>query len=169
MSGKRTVCFSHGKESGPWGTKIEALADVAKSCDWQVESLDYQGMDDPDQRVAKLNAWCEFQTEPYVLVGSSMGGHVAASAANQQGRKALGLFLMAPAFYMEGFEQLTPNAPGCPITIVHGWNDDVVPWRNSACFAEPANAKLVLLDDDHRLVNTLDAVCAEFGAFLSRF
>ncbi len=23
------VCFSHGKESGPWGTKIKALAGVA--------------------------------------------------------------------------------------------------------------------------------------------
>jgi len=167
MSIGRTVCFSHGKESGPWGTKIEALAEVARTSGWGVESLDYQGMADPDQRVAKLDAWCEFQTEPFVLVGSSMGGHVAAAAANSKGRGALGLFLMAPAFYMEGFEQLTPNAPGCPITIVHGWRDDVVPWRNSACFAEPVNAKLVLLDDDHRLVDSLPAISAEFKAFLT--
>ena len=26
------VCFSHGQESGPWGTKIRALADVARDC-----------------------------------------------------------------------------------------------------------------------------------------
>ena len=26
----RLVCFNHGKESGPWGTKIQRLADVAK-------------------------------------------------------------------------------------------------------------------------------------------
>ncbi len=163
---ERWVCFSHGKESGPWGTKIQALADVARAADWQVESLDYQGMDDPDARVARLEAWCEQQTSPFVLVGSSMGGHVATAAANGKGRAVLGLFLLAPAFYMAGYEQLTPGAPACPVTIVHGWRDDVVPWQNSACFAEPAKAKLVMLDDDHRLTNSLAALCAEFRLFL---
>lgn len=167
MSDTRTVCFSHGKESGPWGTKIKALAKVAEHAGWQVESLDYQGMDDPDQRVAKLDAWCQFQEHPYVLVGSSMGGHVAASAANRNGASALGLFLMAPAFYMEGFEQLTPKPPQCPVTIVHGWRDDVVPWQNSACFAEPAKLRLLLLNDDHRLIDSLPAICEEFRGFLA--
>lgn len=162
----RTVCFSHGKESGPWGTKIKALADVAEAAGWTVESLDYQGMDDPDRRVAKLEAWCEIQTQPFVLVGSSMGGHVATSAASRKGIQTLGLFLMAPAFYMEGFEQLTPKQPLCPVTIVHGWRDDVVPWQNSACFAEPSHFRLLLLDDDHRLVNSLPAICDEFRLFL---
>ena len=163
------MCFSHGKESGPWGTKITALADVARDAGWGVESLDYQGMDDPAQRVAKLDAWCEFQTDPYVLVGSSMGGHVAAAAANNNGKTALGLFLMAPAFYMEGYEQLTPAAPACPITIVHGWDDDIVPWRNSACFAEPAKAKLVLVDAGHGLSEVLPDICDEFRQFLAQF
>ena len=166
MTTRRTVCFSHGKESGPWGTKIKALARVAERAGWQVESLDYQGMDDPHQRVVKLEAWCEFQVDPYVLVGSSMGGHVAAAAANSTGKNTLGLFLMAPAFYMTGFEQFTPKQPRCPVTIVHGWRDDVVPWRNSACFAEPSSFRLLLLDDDHRLIDSLPAVCGEFRLFL---
>ena len=72
-------------------------------------------------------------------------------------------------FYMEGYEQLTPNAPACPITIVHGWDDDVVPWRNSACFAEPAKAKLVLVDAEHGLSEVLPAICAEFQQFLAQF
>lgn len=164
---ERWVCFSHGKESGPWGTKIEALAATARDAGWQVESLDYQGMDDPAERVARLEVWCEQQMQPYVLAGSSMGGHVATAAASGKGRDALGVFLMAPAFYMTGFEQLTPDPPDCPLTIVHGWHDDVVPWQNSACFAEPAKAKLVMLDDDHRLANSLDALRAEFAMFLT--
>lgn len=167
MSAERSVCFSHGKESGPWGTKIKALAEVAERAGWQVESLDYQGMDDPDARVAKLEAWCERQHDPYVLVGSSMGGHVATAAAIGKGKKALGVFLMAPAFYMTGYEQLTPPPPDCPVTIVHGWRDEIVPWQNSACFAEPAKAKLVMLDDEHRLVDSLTAVCDEFRLFLA--
>ena len=127
-----------------------------------MESLDYQGME-PEDRVAKLDDWCEQQSAiPYVLVGSSMGGHVAASAATGKGAAALGIFLMAPAFYMTGFEQHTPQPPKCPVTIVHGWHDDIVAWQNAACFAEPANARFVLLDDGHALTGKLADVVDEF-------
>lgn len=33
--------FSHSKETGPWGTKIRRLADVAQAAGWQVLSVDY--------------------------------------------------------------------------------------------------------------------------------
>ena len=52
--GTRHVVFSHGKESGPWGSKIRALAAVATAAGWAVDSVDYQGMADPAARVAKL-------------------------------------------------------------------------------------------------------------------
>ena len=42
-----TVIFSHGQESGPWGTKIRAMADLAKSMGCAVQSIDYQGIADP--------------------------------------------------------------------------------------------------------------------------
>src|ERR1700710_3032760 len=42
-----TVVFSHGKESGPWGSKITAMAAVARGLDLEVESVDYRGMEDP--------------------------------------------------------------------------------------------------------------------------
>ena len=32
------VVFSHGKDTGPWGTKIRVLADVARAALWQVLS-----------------------------------------------------------------------------------------------------------------------------------
>ena len=166
---QRWVCFSHGKESGPWGTKINALAERARLRGWQVESLDYQGMDDPDARVARLEEWCVATPEPFVLVGSSMGGHVAAAAATGKGNAAQGLFLLAPAFYVTGYEQHTPPTPECPVTIVHGWNDDVISWRNSACFAEPCGARLVLLNDGHRLGEKLEQVIEQFDLFLSVF
>jgi hypothetical protein len=76
-----TVVFSHGKESGPWGTKINAMAAVARDLSVGVESVDYRGIDDPGERVQKLmSAGLEF-AQPLVLVGSSMGGHVSAAAA----------------------------------------------------------------------------------------
>jgi len=76
-----TVVFSHGKESGPWGSKITAMAAVVRDLDMGVESVDYRGIDDPARRVEKLITVCRDLPGPIVLVGSSMGGHVAAAAA----------------------------------------------------------------------------------------
>ena len=42
-----TVVFSHGKESGPWGRKITAMAAWWAIWGSAVESVDYRGMDDP--------------------------------------------------------------------------------------------------------------------------
>ncbi len=158
------LCFSHGKESGPWGTKIRALADVAREIGWTVESLDYQGMDDPHERVARLREYCAGFGEPMALAGSSMGGFVAAAVAAELPTR--GLFLMAPAFYVPGYEQYVPPPAQCPTTIVHGWRDDVVPWQGSVRYAERSRARLTLIDGDHRLTDNLPELCALFAGFL---
>ncbi|MFT6901716.1 MAG: hypothetical protein ACJAXS_001915 [Colwellia sp.] len=41
------VIFSHGKESGPWGSKITKLANVAKELGFGVDSIDYTGHNQP--------------------------------------------------------------------------------------------------------------------------
>jgi alpha/beta superfamily hydrolase len=163
----RRVVFSHGKESGPWGSKISALAQVAERRRWSVDSVDYRGIDDPHQRVAKLLAREAGVSGQLLLVGSSMGGHVAASASNTLA--AAGLFLMAPAFYMPGYEQYTPIPAPAPITIVHGWRDEVVPVDNSIRYAREYAATLVLLDTDHRMNDRLDDIGRQFDVFLSSY
>lgn len=162
-----TVVFSHGQESGPWGSKIKAMASMARERGWQVESVDYQGMADPTERVSKLIDFCSGLSRPPVLVGSSMGGHVATAAAAAVG--ASGLFVLAPAYYMPGFEALTPPAPAIPIEIVHGWHDDIVPVANSLRFAEECSATLHLLDGDHRLTANIDDINNLLALFLGRF
>ena len=52
----KTVIFSHGKESGPWGLKITRLARVAEGLGFAVLSIDYRGVDDPAERVRMLLA-----------------------------------------------------------------------------------------------------------------
>jgi len=158
------VYFSHGQESGPWGTKINAMAEVVRELGCRVDSIDYQGIVDPTERVEKLVAYCNGVTEPLVLVGSSMGGHVATAAAEKVA--AVGLFVLAPAFYMEGHEDLTTPAPAIPITIVHGWDDDIVPVENSIRFAKACNATLHLVDGDHRLTANLDEITYYLRAFI---
>lgn len=158
-----TVIFSHGQESGPWGTKILAMADLVRSMGCESDSIDYQGIADPTERVDKLVAECSSIDDTLVLVGSSMGGHVATAGADKL--RAAGLFVLAPAFYMPGYEDLTPPAPAMPIAIVHGWSDDIVPVENSIRFAQACAAELHVLDGGHRLTENID----EINYYLRRF
>ncbi|NNM61759.1 MAG: alpha/beta fold hydrolase [Steroidobacteraceae bacterium] len=159
-----TVVFSHGKESGPAGDKITAMAAVVREAGYAAVSVDYRGMDDPRLRVERLVEEGRKSLGPLVLVGSSLGGHVSAAAARTLG--ARGLFLLAPAFYMPGFEAHTPREPGCPATIVHGWRDDVVPVANSIRWAGERFATLHVLDSDHRLRDRIVEICTLLRAFL---
>jgi pimeloyl-ACP methyl ester carboxylesterase len=160
-----SVVFSHGKESGPWGAKITAMAAVARDLGLDVESVDYRGMDDPLERVKKLIGVGAGLKAP-VLVGSSMGGHVAAAAAGALGARAL--FLLAPAFYMPGLEKYTPqDVGGVPTAIVHGWHDDIVPVENSIRWAREHQAALHVLNSDHRLEDQIEIICVLLRIFLA--
>jgi pimeloyl-ACP methyl ester carboxylesterase len=160
-----TVVFSHGKESGPWGSKITAMAAVVRDLGVAVESVDYRGLDDPSARVRKLTAAGAKLEGRMVLVGSSMGGHVSAAAASTL--KPRGLFLLAPAFYMKGYEEYTPQDVDCPTAIVHGWHDDIVPVENGIRWAREHQAALHLLNSGHRLEDQIDAICSLLRAFLT--
>lgn len=160
-----TVVFSHGKESGPWGAKITAMAAVVRDLGMAVESVDYRGMDDPHARVAKLEAVVGRLPDAAVLVGSSMGGHVAATAAARV--RPRGLFLLAPAFYMPGFEAHTPADVSCPTVVVHGWRDDIVPVDQAIRWAREQRAALHVLDADHRMQDKIEDICRLLRTFLA--
>ena len=161
---RNSVVFSHGKESGPWGSKITAMAEVARALTLDVVSVDYRGMDDPLARVGKLVHVVSGLSAPPVLVGSSMGGYVSAAAASRVRVRAI--FLLAPAFYIPGFEEYTPHAVQVPTAIVHGWHDDIVPVENSVRWAREHRATLHVLDSNHRLEDQIEAICILLRDFL---
>jgi len=160
----RYVVFSHGQEGAPWGRKITALADTARSEGYQPESVDYRGIDGPRERIARLMEFCQSLEGDLVLVGSSIGGYVSVAAASLL--HARGVFLLAPALYSEGLPQLRKGALDCPTTLVHGWRDEVVPYEQSVRFAKLYAASLHLLDDDHRLHAQLRVIRYLFEYFL---
>lgn len=162
---EKLIIFSHGQDGEPWGAKIVAMAEVARARGYRVESVDYRGMADPAARVEKLLAFCKAQVAAPVLVGSSLGGHVAAAVS--QAVDARGLFLLAPAFYMPGYEQYTPKPAACPIVIVHGWRDDVVPIDLGIRFAREYRATLHAVDGDHRLTANIEEINAYLDLFLA--
>ncbi len=157
------VIFSHGKDSEPWGSKITAMDEVARSMGYQAESVDYRGMDDPLARVRRLLEFAHTTPVP-ILVGSSLGGHVATAASIKL--QARGLFLLAPAFYMPGYEQYTPPPAECPLSIVHGWRDEIVPVENSIRYAGEYHGTLQVIDSDHRMLQNLPQILGYFELFL---
>lgn len=146
------LVFAHGKESGPWGTKITRLAQTAQRCGFEVLSPDYSHTPDPRVRVAQLLALAP-SARRLVLVGSSMGGYVSAMACAALRPHAL--FLMAPALYFAGWDEEPDGIP--PLcTVVHGWGDDIVPLTQVQRFARRHRAAFHLVDADHALNSQLD-------------
>lgn len=172
---KPLVVFSHGKESGPLGSKIRALMRVAELHDARTLSVNYSAHPDgtaidhnapgeADRRVAQLLATTLPAHGRLVLVGSSMGGYVSTVAS--QHLKPDALFLLAPAFYLPGYACQDPTPHATTTLIVHGWSDDVVPPGNSIDFARRHRCALHLLAGDHRLNAALPAIEPLFTMFL---
>jgi predicted esterase len=160
------VHFMHGKESGPGGSKITALASMAQARHWAVASLDYSHTTDPAARLEQLLGACANVHERLVLVGSSMGGWVAAEAAERLG--AHGVFLLAPALYIPAYPTLEPMVPAVRTEIVHGWDDEVIHCKNAIRFARLRQCTLHLVQGDHRLNARIPLLRELFDAFLAR-
>ena len=167
-----TVIFSHGHESSPESRKILVLQPIAKQAGFATEAIDYTDLhDEPIARRDRLIARLDEIDGPIVLAGSSLGGWVSMAASEQ--KRVAGLWLMAPALFMEdhvdGGEIPDAYAPKTGhITVVHGWHDDIIPWRNSLKFAEASGATLHLVADGHRLENSLITMERLFAEFLDR-
>ncbi|BDQ37360.1 hypothetical protein SYK_17200 [Pseudodesulfovibrio nedwellii] len=161
---KPTLIWCHGSLSHPWGAKSKALAATAKELGLSMEAPDFQNIENADERVEHLVKRLKALDGPPILVGSSMGGYVAAAAARHV--KTKGLFLLAPAFYLQGYAlHVFTNLPK-KLTVIHGWTDDVVPVDNSLRFAKTHKANLHVFNDTHRLENSTDRLCAIFNRFL---
>ncbi|MFZ9610044.1 MAG: YqiA/YcfP family alpha/beta fold hydrolase [Methylococcales bacterium] len=161
---QKLVIYNHGKDSIPWGEKAYALAEVAKRHGYHFISPDYQASNDPDLRVKQLLAMNLTGYDAIILVGSSMGAYVVTVAAEIIQPK--GLFLIAPAFYLPGYQR-TEFSPHCQrIEVFHGWQDEVVPPENSWRFCQQHQANLHMLDSDHRLLSVLPVMADAFDRFL---
>ena len=159
------LVFAHGKESGPWGTKIRHLAETAKAHGYAVLSPDYRQQPDPDLRVAQLLALAPKARGAVVLAGSSMGGYVSAMAAGALAPDAL--FLIAPALYFPGYDR-EPPVPPALTHVVHGWGDDIVAPDKAIRFAAKHRVPLTMLDAGHTLNERLPELSGLLGDLLER-
>ena len=158
------LIWCHGALATPWGNKSRSLADTAKRLGLAMEAVDFQDLDDPDQRVERLAAKLGRRNGPAILAGSSMGGYVAAAASALADVR--GLFVLAPAFYLQGYAVQDFSDLPESVTVIHGWRDEVVPVSNAIRFARHHAAPLHVFDDDHSLAASLDMISVLFARFL---
>lgn len=159
------VIFLHGKESGPNGSKIRMLGEAG----WMVTAPDCQGIDDLEHRLTIARWALDAAQGPFALVGSSMGGLVAAllwSRVREEevAARVLGVLLLAPALSWDEAAQIEACHPNT--RILHGTRDDVIPVETSRAFAEEHGCSLTEVDDTHRLGNSHPQILAELEALL---
>jgi alpha/beta superfamily hydrolase len=174
MSARGHCILSHGFESGPEATKVAALADVAGRHGWTHERPDYTDLDamhavselgDVPSRLQRLLALARDAASrgTVVLAGSSLGAWISARVSLEV--PVAGLFLMAPPVRMHPAPML--DAAPVPTSIVHGWDDELIPAQQVVEWARPRRARLLLVDDTHRLSAHVDAAAQAFAALLA--
>ncbi|MEG2805797.1 hypothetical protein [Stenotrophomonas sp.] len=165
--------LSHGFESGPDATKVTALAEVAQRLGWTHERPDYTDLDamrqvssvgDVRARLQRLLARAAEAAArgPVVLAGSSLGAYISAIASLQV--PVQGLFLMVPPTQMGPMPAL--DAANVPISVVHAWHDELIPAAEVIAWAQARSARLLLVDDGHRLNQHVAASAEAFEALL---
>ncbi len=165
--------LSHGFESGPEATKVTALAEVAERMGFTHERPDYTDLDarrevssvgDVPARLQRLIglAAAAAARGPVVLAGSSLGAYVSAIASLQVPVK--GLFLMVPPTRMGPMPAL--DAAPVPISVVHAWQDELIPAADVIAWAQARSARLLLVQDGHRLERHVEASAQAFEALL---
>ncbi|WP_017913758.1 alpha/beta fold hydrolase [Xanthomonas sp. SHU 166] len=167
--------LSHGFESGPDAIKVTALAEVAERLGWTHSRPDYTDLDarrdisplgDVPTRLQRLLelAQAAAQRGPLVLAGSSLGAYIAAQVSLQV--PVRGLFLMVPPTRMGHMPAL--DAAPVPTSVVHAWRDELIPAAEVIAWAQARAARLLLVDDTHRLGEHVATSAQAFAELLER-
>lgn len=167
--------LSHGFESGPDATKVTALAEVAERMGWTHERPDFTGLDarsevsdlgDVPARLEQLYGLARDAATrgPLVLAGSSLGAYISGHVSRRV--PVAGLFLMAPPIRLN--ESHPIDADVVPTSIIHGWDDELIPASDVVAWARVRRADLLMVDDTHRLAAHVHASANAFGELLRR-
>jgi len=138
------VQFAHGLESSPQGIKARLFAEHFTALTPSMDTRDFA-------RCVDVHARALETFRPDVLVGSSFGGAVAVALLMRGAYRGPTLLLAQAAL------RYVPSAAfpeGVPVVLVHGRQDDVIPFADSEALARTGTPELVTLlpqDDDHAL------------------
>ena len=143
---KNPTIFIHGQESSSQGTKGLFFRDLFP------EMIIPDFMGDISARMLKLNEILK-DKRGIIIIGSSLGGLMAALYVFQNPDSLKKLILLAPALNLPEFIPYLSEKLILPVYVFHGKEDEVIPPKPIQAIAKKifANLTFTMLDDDHRL------------------
>ena len=150
---KNPTIFIHGQESSSQGTKGLFFRDLFP----EMIIPDFVG--DVSTRMSKLNKLL-LDKRRIIMIGSSLGGLMAALYAFQNQDRIKKLILLAPALNLPEFTPYLSEKFTLPVFIFHGKEDELIPPRPIQTIAKKVftNLTFTMVDDDHRLSRTFTSV-----------
>ena len=156
------LCFFHGLESSPNGTKSTLLRQHYPNC-WIPEL--------PPHIFKRIEIVETGMDEPMMVTGSSLGGLTAVMYAMKHPAMVKGMVLLAPAVgSIDGISIMADKEEGLleslfipeniPTAIIAGTRDELIPLVAIRALVQrspqPDRIKLYEVDDDHMLHESLD-------------
>jgi pimeloyl-ACP methyl ester carboxylesterase len=144
------LIFLHGLEGSSQGVKASLLRKLFPG----ILTPDFSGS--LEERMLQLHHLLGIKRS-WTIIGSSLGGLMAANFAHQHPGQVERLVLLAPALLLPEFTA-TPHQPiSVPTTIIHGTRDELLPIKAIRKLSEAVflNLSFVTVDDDHGLYQTV--------------
>jgi predicted esterase len=118
---------------------------------------DFDG--DLSERMKQLRALLK-DIPGWTLIGSSLGGLMAALFATKAPGQVRKLVLLAPALTLPEFAGRVPDPISVPTIVVHGTRDEILRLDEVRTVAVKvfSNLAYIVVDDDHRLHKTAEVL-----------
>ena len=147
------VIFIHGQESSSKGSKGVFFRNLFP----EMIIPDFKG--EVSERMFKLYEFLEAK-KGIIMIGSSLGGLMAALYTFQNRDKVKKLILLAPAINLSEFNPYLNEKLEIPVFVFHGKNDELIPLELIQNISKKVFSTLTftILDDDHRLSKTFASI-----------
>lgn len=148
------IFFFHGKESGPHGSKYRALVEAFG--EGNVTAPSFEGMELAERLATAIKA--TEGAKNAILVGSSMGGLVAAMLYDFHPERFYGYVLLAPAVHWKEAEYIYRSPWASHGFVLLAEQDNLIPPAEIEKFCVRHGLRLHRVDDGHRLANSLPQI-----------
>ena len=147
------IIFIHGSESNSHTYKAKVLRSIYP----EIITPDFSGS--LAIRLSQLDSIIQGNPD-WTLIGSSLGGLIAAVYTLKHPNQVCNLVLMAPALHLPEFTRLRLKPVNIPTLLIIGRKDDVIPGEVVHRVAKRLFQGLTFLsvDDDHRLHYTTESL-----------
>jgi len=147
------LLFIHGLWGSSQGVKATLLREIFPA----ILTPDLRG--ELDKRMGELGMILGEKTG-WTIIGSSLGGLMAAMFTCQNPDQVAKLILFAPALIWPDFADSLPEPVSVPTVVYHGSRDNIVPLEQAKGIAGRVflNLTFNIVDDDHGLYKTVHEI-----------